>query len=244
MPAPNWPDLAHLFRDVLGSIHRLAVPTSAATEALTLILIRMDREADRMAAGLDRQRAEGVTLVNAWRELQRDAAEAEQALAVYSRPDTGGPFAWPPDDAGVDMMPRAEWREMRSERTDLEPGRDGRIVVQVHDGAALIEHLPTGYGVVGPRTELRPMVDDERDILDRIDDDTLCTWCASTLDGSVSDTFCGQACQTAWYAQSVDQLPAAPDPWQTWADQSPYGDDSMAAEQPVRDMLDETVTPF
>jgi len=193
-------------RALLAAIQCLPAPMIADIRA------RMERHAETLAAQL-------------------------AAQDTYARPDTGGPFVWPLDVDTADIMPRVEWREARSEQTDLEPRRDGPIVVQVHDEAtALIEHLVTEYGLVGPRTELRPMATDERDILDRIDDATLCTECRHPLGGSVSDEFCGPGCQQAWYARRTVPLPPSPDPWRTWADGVPYGDLDLADSQPTGEL--------
>jgi hypothetical protein len=59
------------------------------------------------------------------------------------------------------------------------------------------------------------------DILEAIDNAIGCHQCGGSLDGSVSDLFCGEACQATWHARRVGEepdpwlRPAAPRPWRT-----------------------------
>lgn len=83
-----------------------------------------------------------------------------------------------------------------------------------------------------------------------------CPACDGPLGASPSDNFCDDVCQRAFYAKTSDPLPSNPDPWNTWADPAPYGDNSIRADECVEgqrraratdqgvDMLDAIVAAF
>lgn len=60
-----------------------------------------------------------------------------------------------------------------------------------------------------------------------------CPACDGPLGASPSDDFCDDVCQRAFYAKTSDPLPSNPDPWNTWADQAPYGDNSLPVDECV-----------